>query len=950
MKHTTRQIALGFLALTFILAVITIPQPVKATHTVDLTPTNITSSGLYSDVDVVGNIVAIAYRTSSSNVIVLTRSIDGGATWADRPCVGLAQCTSGTFNRLKVFIIDSDSYTIFYTTWGTGTNIPGNWLTTHDDGFTWVYGYPHVTNTNCMQGVWSPPPSIPNPVQTNYHDGGFGLVNGVPTWFSISTLRGNGSGNPTCTYITRSTDGTTFTSTLAGDVINTANGASLQTTAHITLQVDRNTGYHEVWHTQEGSAVLRRWKNGAGNNGFSVINDPITPLTAFGYGVAPCPDYTCAFFHDASTTGRVMMAVQQPGNNGNTWYFYEAQAGTVNQIQLRAAQTTTNGAAVLMSYTGGNRWNMKENADLGATFQSTSIGTTPHASFIPNGIKGVCGSLWITYQDEVTSKLALYTRNPDDVNTCAAAATTTGIPVTNLLEGDFTGDGSLLIARTDNGAMVRTFDAFDGDQLGTYATPGCDWQSHYGVSAVYTTNGYYTSFADCDVDATVTTANQVDMLRVKDATLSEDTFVVQAPCDYDAGEESTSGDHYDVPFDMNNLGQLAFYPYHGTVIQEDTGNGNACILSWTFSTISGEIGAVAVVYNSGTGSATEGDRELVLVNAGQVVGDFCSWRNTDMATTGNADFVAGVSTNGATVVARMQANYIDGSGTVVDDINLVGTVVMTNSGTWSKGNSIACAKNHALIKTDATSGNDLFFLNVTLANGNAGSSQIWAKNIGDKPLRSVALSGDGNFAAWTDTDGINVAYANNGTIIEVLATPTGTFKSMKFDNTGANLAVFTSTQIVVYHIAVITCEDDCSPTEDDTGEPIGGCTVGCSSTSTSGSGGSSTSLTGAAGGGFVNGGADNFFGINIEYISTQWGMPQDGFRWLLGLYTTALIIGAVVANRQGLVAALLAAIGGAIAVGVCVAFGLFPLWFLLLLVFLIIVMAGKLFFSENSSE
>lgn len=923
---------------------IVVPEPVRAVHTVDTTPTNIATSGYNSDVAVDGNIVAIAYVTSATGALVLTYSTDGGVTWVDRPT-----SINPSFNRLKVFIIDSDSFTIFYSVYATAVSQEGFFRTTNDGGLNWfTSASPGATTPSTGRCPAGGSGTTVDNVNILSPDGMY--ANGF--WYVTQSERS--SSGTIQTYIMRSADGGLSWSMTPGSG-DYDDALCNQVPSYSSLHYDSTTGGYQVWARAlsgcggaVGRATFGPW--GTTTPTITCINDPVVPLTTFGFGVDVCDDLTCAFFHDATTTGRVMMAVQQPGNI-NTWYFYEAQAGTVNQIQLKVAQTTDGGSGVLMSYSGGNRWNYKESADLGSSFQSVSAGTTPLAGYNPNGVFGLCGSLWITYVDETTNKLQLYTRDPDDVSSCAAAVDSTTIAATNLIEGDFTGDGTLLIARTENGANVRTYDAIGGDLLGTYATPNCDWQNAYGVSAIFTTNGYYTAFADCDSDATVATANQVDMIRVKDATLSEDNLVTQPPCDWDSGEESTSGDQFDIPFDMNDLGSLNFYPYYSTTIQE--GNEDTCILSWTFSTISGEIGAVAVAYLDAEGGGfTNGDRVLVTVNSGQVVGSFCSWHNPNVPVEANADFVAGVSVNGPTVAARIVANFEDGtpSEDTYDDIELTGTIVLTNSGTWSKGNSIDCAGNQAIIKTDAASGNNLFLINVTQANGATGSVQKWAKEVNDISLRSVTISGDSQFAAWTDNTGIIVAHAQNGTVIDTFPTPSGTFKGMEFDRTGGNLAIFTSSQIVVYHLSVITCEEACSPDVDDTDSPIGGCTIGCSSSSTSTSGAGSGSGLPTGGNGFINEGTDSFFGINISYIAGQWGMNESGFRWLLGLYTTILIVGAAVGRREGLIAAMMGAIAGAIAVGICVAFGLFPVWFLLLMILLIVIMAGKLFFGNTDSD
>lgn len=793
-------------------ALLALPMPVAAA--VDTTPTNIATSGFYSDIDVDGDTIAIAHRTSASNAIILALSADGGETWADRP-TGV----SATFNRLKVFIIDSDSFTIFYTNWGVvGGGTSSKWLTTHDGGYTWTQSAALGSFTpSSIQTAYCPTggtAAVDDNTNTNWPDGAY--ANGQ--WLTTHQDRA-GSNSNVCNYVLSSGD---------GFVTGGLWGGTQDIFADTSISIREEAPFYgEIWHRNPGELKRRTFSTNnafpANNLGAALtIQDPIVPLTTYGFGVSPCPDFTCAFFHDASTTGRVMMAVQQPGNSGNTWFFYEVQSGTVNQIQLKAAQTTDGGSGVLMSYAGGHRWDYEESNDLGSTFTDEFEGTTPHASYIQNGVAGVCGSLWISYQDETTGKLALFVRNPEETESCISQASF--ISATNLVEADVDGSGAVIIARTDSGANVRSYNAASGAEIGLEATADCAGAA--GVSSFNKAGTVFLSFGDCDA------SGDVDTLSVRSSVLGAPDFpsgcgneCQQDNEQFDEGVNGYTNTDFDVPADLYDLGTLSTAPYSFTFA---SGGTNYAYAVWTFSTRSGEVGIVGVLYNNGADNY--GERALVTVNNGEFVDDFCSWRDSEA----EKDYIAGVAYDGPTVVAEADFSIEDIVGTGVEEIHVSAGQVLSNTAPWGKAVAISCQANHALLKS--YDGGTLYFINITGPQGEVGqTAQVWTKDTADSYSRTVSIaSGTGQFAAYRDGSEIALAYASNGTEITTVPVPgQGTWVGLELDGTGSQLFVYESDGISIYDVSSSTCKQACGTTTDDAGANLPGAGT---STSTGSSG------------------------------------------------------------------------------------------------------------------
>ena len=73
------------------------------------------------------------------------------------------------------------------------------------------------------------------------------------------------------------------------------------------------------------------------------------------------------------------------------------------------------------------------------------------------------------------------------------------------------------------------------------------------------------------------------------------------------------------------------------------------------------------------------------------------------------------------------------------------------------------------------------------------------------------MTGSGIFIEYISAGRIHIAYTSNGTETDDFAVPSGSFRGMESDNSGENLAVFTSTFITLYQTGNFTCnlEQNC---------------------------------------------------------------------------------------------------------------------------------------------
>lgn len=537
------------------------------------------------------------------------------------------------------------------------------------------------------------------------------------------------------------------------------------------------------------------------------------------------------------------------------------------------------------------------------------------------------------------TKTTVYTGNRLVDNTAPVqTVATTGLVG---MDVDTTGQ-SVLIARTNGGTTIRTFSpGLLGELANDAGNSACN--SNPSVNALPT----HVAYTKCNP------GSDVDQIWIRATDLTAPDF---NGCDYCNSPIDETNSGINLPNNFYNLFTVSQYPYDFTG-QDDNPSDSSCqigganththfaIALFPFIELgTGQFGIYMVKWSDVGGLCTarsDTTTRITFTASGSTPDDMCSWRDS----VSGRDFIAlADSTVGIKVYTF---DFDSGAATsaralVSGDLNI--HVYQTAPSFLLKAEGLACAGN--MISGETFDGKvGAYYVE---SDGTHTAGQTAWSGTASTTSGGITTSGAG-YTAYLDGTTIKVVNATTGSVLRTLARPVGTgaFIELDMDRNANNVWLGEDAQISRYSIFTATTgtenlDNNPDPFDTDDNIPSSG-----TSTSTS----ISVSITTSSGGFVVDPNApNNFFGIDISYISGQWGIPETGFRWLLGLFTTGLIVGAIVSGRQGGIALLLGGVGVLIASGVCVAFGLFPIWFLLLEILLVVVMTARLFFTNDASE
>lgn len=205
-------------------------------------------------------------------------------------------------------------------------------------------------------------------------------------------------------------------------------------------------------------------------------------------------------------------------------------------------------------------------------------------------------------------------------------------------------------------------------------------------------------------------------------------------------------------------------------------------------------------------------------------------------------------------------------------------------------------------------------------------------------LNSVALSYDGNWASYTDTVATYILNTTDlaGTPVAQITNPTGVPFETIIDYFGQRELIATDSVIALYDIHTAT-----------TVVPVGHNNTAPSSSSTASSSGSSNSGTDPpAFGPSEEECGDTILMLNIPFLANNFGISQSAMRWLVGLLILSIIVWIFAKTGSPIVIA----VGVIVGVAINIAFCAFPIWLLLILVLLIALMVGDLFFNRNDGS
>lgn len=284
----------------------------------------------------------------------------------------------------------------------------------------------------------------------------------------------------------------------------------------------------------------------------------------------------------------------------------------------------------------------------------------------------------------------------------------------------------------------------------------------------------------------------------------------------------------------------------------------------------------------------------------------CSWRGPD-----GKSYVVAVSLDAQTKVWRIDVDPIrlrlEGAvSRYTAGIRL--TAVQALPAPYDQAYGVGCSGEDALIRNASGT-----LARVGLLN-NTGQAQ-WTKTGCAASPRGVAFSGDGKWGACHAGATTLVFDAETGTTVGTLTTPAGVFQDLDIDDTGQVLWVATNTRIEKFHIYPYTTGNPVPP-----GSRNGDC----------------VDLTGqpcSAGEVFPDPDepAAGLPGVDQGAVAIALGISEGAAGWILGLFFfVALAGGLFFLGGRG--APALGIVGGIVATGVNVGVGLWPLWFILVLV------------------
>jgi hypothetical protein len=436
-------------------------------------------SGKFSDVGVSpdGQTVVIAHTTGAGNALTFSVSQDGGATFA--PVQIPAGFTSSSAKN--VVVLDHDS-------WAVAGSIGGGACSSHcvvwtkDGGLNYLsFGFSWTSTGGQTNAVsWNPPELKALPGGGYIAAGTYYCPNAN---FCNAPLRME-------VRLVKTTDETTWAGT--GGLLTTQ---SIPQYTSVALVPSSQTAW-ALWISQANVLVgLQTTNSGTSYTNLvgvsSVVNDPFTPLSSYGYSVVAGTTLDYVAFLDSSNRPYIGKRDQ----SGQYLFTRVSESGVYNGQLAAAGSGPDNFAIAYMLDTASQFVVVYTNN--GVNFQATAPvtpGTTLATKYFP-GFAFACPSYHTSYQLVATQVLNAKTVPVGDCGTggggsqtVTAAATAT---VTGLVGFDVDPAGSTAIARTDGGQFVRVYPA---GPLTSPANKDTDCTSVGGVA----TMGNHVAYFDCD--------------------------------------------------------------------------------------------------------------------------------------------------------------------------------------------------------------------------------------------------------------------------------------------------------------------------------------------------------------------------------------------------------------------------------------------------------------------
>ncbi len=503
---------------------------------------------------------------------------------------------------------------------------------------------------------------------------------------------------------------------------------------------------------------------------------------------------------------------------------------------------------------------------------------------------------------------------PPPIIDVVASAT---VAVTGLTGFDHTLDGGYVIARTNSGDFIRVY---TGESLTAGFSEDVNCLMSNGVVALG--NDGFTYFG-CGG----TTPDRLEFIDVGGTPYPFDCIAEGEVCSSHDGvidllPISDQEQFFNDIVDLSN-GEIK------THASNDDGE-EAIIHEFVFGisgTTGGKIYALDVAFayldSDGTPIYTEPNDFAQLTYATTALQDICSNNALKAYVIDELSQTKGYT---ATINPDIDSSiFTFSSGDVDLDVTLSNT--FTAPSQLSNADDISCSSS-SIIVNELGGTDSVHLLNVT-------SGQIeWTIGV---TAVDVALSQDGLWAAYSSSaDG--ATYIINVEEIDAtcaLTHPAGTFVDSGIDRLGQRAWVATATNIAFYPIQ----ESGCTTTE----SQIPGCAPFCGEgQETTSSSSTSSSQFNDVGDSVVGGGDGHPFGINVTWTAEGLDLPVVGVQVLIGLI---LMVVFSIWFYKGTGSVVLATLGAALGLIVGTVMGLVPPWVIMAVVFMLIIIVGKMLFG-----
>lgn len=497
---------------------------------------------------------------------------------------------------------------------------------------------------------------------------------------------------------------------------------------------------------------------------------------------------------DVCNGGFLQFAWRFGGDPTGAEVFRVGLSGTTNEDQGAYVQFQSNGlVAAFSSSTGG---------DTGATIAAATVDTWYNVTINPDCalgrstvfVEGV-GVVTADASGTFVDLLDIRVLNPSSVDSGAISQYIDNVQLVNVIFPDITTadatvavtsltgfqideTGGTLIARTDGGDFVRTYNGITLVNSGSFET-NCNRAD--GVMA----EKEFVAFFDCDAGG----SNDPNFLRVRGPDLGAADIDCGSDCEFEVDMDLRQEGICDAGFasrtTMLSLGEIAYARIDWE--REVTGVfsiNNPHAVAWAFSTSAGRIGAAQ--YTAHDLDCDSKLEQSASFSPGVTPDQICSW------IVDNAQKIGAVSSSTTTqLFTWTPRNRPHPGNEEITDLSGDLTGPQTYPG-LAGGSAIGCGEGKFIVALGAGA-TDLYTYSTTT------NDEIWSidanPGVGGIATRGAAMSGDGKWVTWVAGGVISVAHALNGTVVAEIVAPAGTFKQLALNQDGSHLWYVTTDSI-----------------------------------------------------------------------------------------------------------------------------------------------------------